>query len=60
MTKILQPTMSFHFHVFIVSATYQLSYSHIKPMGWNDINVASNAPIKEMSPPKTGIALAMM
>ena len=38
---------------------FQLSYSHIQPIGWNDSDVASRAPISETRPLKIGIPLAM-
>jgi hypothetical protein len=39
---------------------FQLSYNHIIPIGWNDINGTSNPPIRETRPPNIGTALATM
>lgn len=38
---------------------FQLSWSHMHPIGWNESDVASNAPIRETSPPNMGIPLAI-
>lgn len=37
----------------------QLSYSHIHPIGWNDMRVPSKAPISETRSLKIGMPLAM-
>lgn len=42
------------FHMALRSLC-QLSYSHMKPIGWNIMSVANTAPIREMRPSKTGI-----
>ena len=57
MTNTLQATISCHLMPF--SGRLQLSYSHMKPIGWKDMRVPKRAPIRDTSPPKTGIALAM-
>lgn len=60
MTNPLQATMSIHLVDLVVLPAVQLSYSHMQPMGWKDMRVPRRAPISDTSPPKTGIALAMI
>ena len=57
-TNTLHATMAFHFQSRLV--LFQLSYSHIHPMGWKHIRVPRSAPISETRPPKTGMADAMI
>lgn len=59
-THTLQRTINRHFSVGCCLPALQLSYSHMQPIGWNDIRVPSSAPIKDTRPLKTGMALAMM
>lgn len=59
-TKMLQPTINIHFGDFVALPSLQLSYSHMKPIGWKDRRVPNRAPTSDTRPPKTGIALAMM
>jgi hypothetical protein len=58
-TKVLQPTINFHFNPFPFFRFRKLSCSHMKPIGWKDMRVPSRAPMSDTSPPKTGMALAM-
>ena len=52
MLKMAHATPAFH---MVVRSLCQLSYSHIKPIGWNIISVAKTAPTSEMRPSNTGI-----
>jgi hypothetical protein len=58
MTKILQQTINLHVMLRFAFSRFQLSYSHMQPIGWKDNNVPSKAPISETNPLKTGIPLA--
>lgn len=59
MTRILQDERSIHLRVGCSRPFFQLSYNHMQPMGWNDMNVPSRAPMRETRLAKLGIALAM-
>ena len=59
-TKTLKVTMRYHLVVGLRLPAVQLSYSHMQPMGWNDMSVPRRAPMRETRPPKTGMAEAMM
>lgn len=58
-TNTLQATMSLQRSVRSRLSLDQLSYSHIRPMGWNDRNVPNSAPTSDTRPPNTGIPLAI-
>lgn len=60
MTKTLKKTIQYQCRDRCPSFLCQLSYNHMQPIGWNDIKVPRRAPMSEISPPKTGMALAIM
>ena len=58
-TRMLQDDKSTHFTVGLSLPLPQLSYNHMQPMGWNDMEVPRRAPIRETKSLKMGIPLAM-
>ena len=52
--------MKIHLGDFFTLPSLQLSYSHIKPIGWIDRRVPNRAPTSETRPSKMGTALAMI
>lgn len=60
MTNQLHKTIMSHLASRLRFSGLQLSWSHMKPIGWNDISVPKSAPMNETRPPKMGMALAMM
>lgn len=55
--KILKAALSLHTRL---RGSFQLSYSHMQPIGWYDMSVPNKAPTREIRLPKSGMALAMM
>lgn len=58
-TNTLKPTMNIHLIERSALPSAQLSYSHMQPIGWNDMRVPRRAPTSETSPSKTGMPLAI-
>lgn len=58
-TNMLQATPINHRGDAFASGLFQLSYSHIQPIGWNDISGPKRAPMRATSCSKIGIPLAM-
>ncbi|OJJ96348.1 hypothetical protein ASPACDRAFT_1859570 [Aspergillus aculeatus ATCC 16872] len=59
MTSMLHMKNSAHRRVGCSRPRPRLSWSHIHPIGWKDMNVARRAPIKDTRSLKMGIPLAM-
>ena len=57
LTLQMNPVLQLHVFRFL---PFQLSYSHIIPIGWYDIKGTSRPPMRDTRPPKIGTALATM